>query len=96
MYLDKEIELSEDQKLNVALGMGYYHEFADPYDGVKAHHTGTVGHHRLKNTLHSRDRGILSAKVSYDYKNLSVYGELIQYLEEENPIEIEGGLQYKF
>lgn len=96
MYLDKEIELSEDQKLNVALGMGYYHEFADPYDGAKAHHTGTIGHHRLKNTLHSRDRGILSAKVSYDYKNLSVYGELIQYLEEENPIEIEGGLQYKF
>ena len=96
IYLDKEIEFNQDQKLNIALGMGYYHEFADPYKGAKAHHTGSIGHHHLKNTLHSRDRGLLSAKINYDYKNLSVYGEIIQYLEEENPIEIEGGLKYKF
>lgn len=96
LYLDKDIELNQDQKLNIALGMGYYHEFADPYRGAEAHHTGALSHHHLKNTLHSRDRGMLSAKVNYDYKNLSVYGEIIQYLEEENPVEIEGGLQYNF
>lgn len=96
LYIDKEIEINQDQKLNIALGMGYYHEFADPYKGAEAHHTGSLSHHHLKNTLHSKDRGMLSAKIDYGYKNLSVYGEIIQYLEEENPIEIEGGLQYKF
>ena len=96
IYLDKEIEFDQDQRLNIALGMGYYHEFADPYKGAEARHTGSISHHHLKNTMHSRDRGVLSAKINYDYKNLSVYGELIQYLEEENPIEIEGGLKYKF
>lgn len=96
IYVDKGVEFNQDNRLNVALGLGYYHEFADPYRGVDAHHTGNVGNFRIKNKLISRDRGILSAKVNYDYKDFSVYGEILQYLEEEHPVEIEGGIKYRF
>lgn len=97
LYLDKEIEFNEDNRLNVALGIGYYHEFADPYRGFDAHHgDGVLGNYKLRNKIHSRDRGILSAKVNYDYKNFSIYGELMQYLEEEHPLEVEGGVRYRF
>lgn len=96
IYVDKGVEFNQDNRLNVALGLGYYHEFADPYRGVDAHHTGNIGDFRIKNKLISRDRGILSAKVNYDYKDFSVYGEILQYLEEEHPVEIEGGIKYRF
>lgn len=97
IYLDKEVEFNEDNRLNVALGIGYYHEFADPYRGFDAHHgDGVLGNYKLRNKIHSRDRGILSAKVNYDYKNFSIYGELMQYLEEEHPLEVEGGVRYRF
>lgn len=96
MYLDKEIEFNQDNRLNLALGLGYYHEFADPYRALDSHLTGTTRNNPIKNKLNSRDRGILSAKVNYDYKDFSIYGELMQYLEREHPIEVEGGLKYKF
>ena len=36
------------------------------------------------------------AKVNYDYKNFSIYGELMQYLEEQYPVKVDVGLKYKF
>lgn len=98
LYLDKEIEFNQDSKLNVALGIGYYHEFADPYGGFNARHGGSVGHYKLRDIEHlnSRNRGILSAKVNYDYKDFSIYGELLQYLEDEYPLDVDVGLKYKF
>ncbi len=99
VYLDKEIEFSQDDKLSMALGLGYYHEFADPYRGFTARHGGdSIGHYKLRDieNLNSRNRGILSAKINYDYKDFSIYGELMQYLEEEYPIKVDVGLKYKF
>ncbi len=99
LYLDKEVEFNQDNKLNVALGIGYYHEFADPYGGFTARHgADSMGHYKLRNRgyLNSRDRGVLSAKVNYDYKDFSIYGELMQYLEDEYPIKVDVGLKYKF
>jgi outer membrane autotransporter protein len=97
LYLDKDIEFEHDNKLNVALGLGYYHEFADPYKGMDAHHKGSIGNYKLRHKkLNNRDRGILSAKVNYDYKDFSIYGELMQYLEDEYPVKVDVGLKYKF
>lgn len=97
IYVDKEVEFSVDSKLDMVLGLGYYHEFADPYRGFDAYHgDNMLGTYRLRNKINSRDRGVLSAKVNYDYKDFSIYGEIAQYIEEENPIEIEGGLKYRF
>jgi len=95
LNIDKEIEFDQDNCLTMALGIGYYHEFANPYQGLSAHHD-TTGHYSIKHKIHSRDRGVLSAKVNYDYKDFSIYGQLMQYLEEEYPLEVEGGLKYKF
>lgn len=98
LYLDKEIEFNQDSKLNMALGIGYYHEFADPYRGFNAQNNGMLGRYKLRDMEHlnSRNRGILSAKVNYDYKDFSIYGELLQYLEKEYPLDIDIGLKYKF
>ena len=96
LIVDKDITFNEDNRLNVALGIGYYHEFADPYKGYDAHHTGAIGTYKLKNKIHSDDRGIISAKLKYDYKAFSIYAELLQYLEEEHPTEFDGGFQYRF
>ena len=96
IYVDKDIEFNEDNRLNIALGAAYYHEFADPYDGFDAHHSDSIGKYKLRNKIHSDDRGLISAKLKYDYKAFSIYAELLQYLEEEHPTEFDGGLQYRF
>ena len=96
IYVDKDIEFNEDNRLNIALGAGYYHEFADPYKGFDAHHTDSIGKYKLKHKIHSDDRGLISAKLKYDYKAFSIYAELLQYLEEEHPTEFDGGIQYRF
>lgn len=96
IYVDKDIEFNEDNRLNIALGAAYYHEFSDPYDGFDAHHSDSIGKYKLKNKIHSDDRGLISAKLKYDYKAFSIYAELLQYLEEEHPTEFDGGLQYRF
>ncbi len=96
--MDKEVEFNQDSKLNLALGVGYYHEFANPYRGFSAHHGDSLGKYKLRDIEHlnSRNRGILSAKVNYDYKDFSIYGELLQYLEDEYPLDIDVGLKYRF
>lgn len=98
LYLDKDIEFSPEHKLNVRLGAGYYHEFADPYRGLDARINDTVGSYKLRDIENSdsRDRGVISARVNYDYKDISIYGELMQYLEKEYPIKVDVGLKYKF
>lgn len=97
VYLDKDIEFSADNKLNIALGAGYYHEFADPYRGIDARINDTIGAYRLRSSeLDSRDRGVISAKINYDYRDFSLYGELMQYLEKEYPVKVDVGLKYKF
>lgn len=97
LYFDKDIEFSHDNKLNVALGIGYYHEFADPYKGLEADINNTLGGYKLRHSkLDRRDRGVISAKVNYNYKDFSIYGELMQYLEKEYPIKVDVGLKYNF
>lgn len=96
VYVDKDIEFNEDNRLNVALGIGYYHEFADPYKGFDTHHSNSIGKYKLRNKIHSEDRGLISARLKYDYKAFSIYAELLHYLEEEHPTEFDGGLQYRF
>lgn len=98
LYLDKDIEFAPDNKMNVMLGIGYYHEFADPYRGLDAHINDTLGSYKLRDieNTDSRDRGVISARINYDYKDISIYGELMQYLEKEYPIKVDVGLKYKF
>lgn len=98
IYVDKNIKFDDNSKLSVMLGAGYYHEFADPYKGLDAQINNTIGNYKLRDieNINSRDRGILSAKVNYDYKDFSIYGELMQYLEKEYPVKVDVGLKYKF
>jgi hypothetical protein len=96
LYVDKDIEFDTDNKLNIALGVGYYHEFADPYRGIDAQVRDTIGKYKVRENIASRDRGAISAKVNYDYKAFSLYGELMQYLEREYPLKVDVGVKYNF
>lgn len=97
LYLNKEIEINETSKLSTTLGFGYYHEFLDPYNSIKAKHANKYGSYRLRNHVaDSKDRGAISAKINYDYKDFSIYGELMQYLEDKYPFKVDLGLRYKF
>ena len=70
---------------------------ANPYSQREAKIVNTLGRYKLKNSaLDTRDRGVISAKLKYDYKDISIYGELMQYLEKESPFSLDLGLQYKF
>ncbi len=97
LYADFVSNFDNDSKLTTTLGMAYYHEFANPYNSMNARIMNTLGSYKLRNdNLDSKNRGILSAKVNYDYKDFSIYGEIMQYLEEEYPIKLDLGLRYKF
>ena len=90
-------EFNDFSKLTTTLGIGYYHEFAKPYDSIKAKIVNTNGSYKLRNrAADSKDRGMLSAKVNYDYKDFSIYGELLQYLEDEYPLKVDVGVRYNF
>lgn len=98
LYLNKEIEFDTNNKLDFALGLGYYHEFASPYSGIDAQiNSMSLSSYKMRNSkLDSRDRGVISAKFDYLYKDFSIYGELMQYLEDEYPINVDLGLRYRF
>lgn len=97
LYLDKEVRFDDKSRLKATIGVGYYHEFANPYDAMKARLVNTSGHYRLKNKVaNNRDRGVISAKLGYDYKNFSIYGELMQYLEDKYPLKLDLGMRYNF
>ena len=71
------------------------------YDGneivAMARMIGDMGYYKIKNNVaDSRDRGVISTKVNYDYKDFSIYGMLLQYLEDEYPLNVDLGLRYKF
>ncbi|MBR5154564.1 MAG: autotransporter domain-containing protein [Alphaproteobacteria bacterium] len=96
VYLDKDVKFNEHSNLKMSLGLGYYHEFADPYNSMKARLNNSNGSYKLKNSIAQRDRGVISAKINYDYKQFSIYSELMQYLEDEYPIKLDLGLKYNF
>ncbi len=97
LYADIVSEINDKSKITTTLGLAYYHEFANPYNSMNAKIINTLGSYKLRNnSVDSRDRGVLSAKINYDYKDFSIYGEILQYLEKEYPVKLDLGLKYKF
>ena len=97
VYFDYDKELNSNSKLTTSLGLAYYHEFANPYEQQEAKIADTIGSYKLRNkAIDTRDRGVISAKINYDYKNISVYGGFMQYLEKEYPFSLDLGLKYNF
>ena len=94
-YLTKEIEFSEDSRLGLQIGGVYYVEFLDMGDKAEATLAGMESSYKIKN-VSTGSRAALSARVRYDYKDLSLYGNIEKETGGNDALLIDAGVQYKF
>lgn len=94
-YLSKEHSFDEDNKLGIRIGGVYYVEFLDSDEGIDASLSGMNGKYKIR---HDSDAGraVLSAKVNYDYKDLSLYATVEQEMGNNDALTVDVGAQYKF
>ena len=76
----------------------YYHEYGEPYHDLEARMSPMAGSYKIRDIegIYEKDRGMLSGEIEYSYKPFSFYGNFKQFIEEENPIEINAGVKYNF
>ena len=94
-YLRKEFLLGGNNKLGIQIGGIYYVEFLDPDDGVKASMQGMNNHYKIYHKFDD-DRAVFSARVNYNYKNVTLYGLIEKELGGYDAFNIDAGLQYNF
>ena len=95
LYATREEELDKDTTLKLTAGMAAYHEFADPYR-VKVGMNGMDGAFTLRDEKRSDNRGVIRAGFDYVYRDLSLYGSLISYIDREARTSAKTGLKVKF
>ena len=80
---------------NVRTGLMYYHEFANPYDiyvGIR----GMDGSFKMTDDTVDRNRAVAIFDLKYDLNGLSVYGNLRQFIQNENNTVVKAGLKLSF
>ena len=94
-YATREEELDKDSHLKLTAGVAVYHEFADPYR-VKVGMHGMDGAFTLRDEDRSDNRGVIRAGFDYVYRDLSLYGSLISYIDAETRTSAKTGMKVKF
>lgn len=94
-YLAKKLDFSNDSHLTVQIGGVYYVEFLDPDDGFDASVSAFDDKYKL---AHKSDdgRAVLSARVNYNYKDITLYGNIEKETSNDKSLLIDAGVQYKF
>jgi len=95
LYATREEELDKDTSLKLTAGMAAYHEFADPYQ-VKVGMRGMSGAFTLRDEKRSENRGVIRAGFDYVYRDLSLYGSFISYIDHETRTSAKTGMKVKF
>ena len=95
LYVTREEEFDKDSSLKLSAGMAAYHEFADPYR-VRIGMNGMDGFFTLRDEKRSDNRGVIRAGFDYVYRDLSLYGSLISYIDKEARTSAKTGLRWKF
>ena len=101
LYASKRIPF-ENSTLGIRMGGAYYHEFADPYSDIDARMHQMNGGYTLsgkgleEGLKNKRDRGLLSAKVSYDWRDWSFYASFTQFIENDTRLNANLGASLKF
>ena len=101
LYASKRIPF-ENSTLGIRMGGAYYHEFADPYSDIDAGMYQMSGGYTLsgkgleEGLKNKRDRGLLSAKVSYDWRDWSFYASFTQFIENDTRLNANLGASLKF
>ena len=95
LYATREEELDKDSTLKLTAGVAAYHEFADPYR-IKVGMDGMDGAFTLHDENRSENRGVIRAGFDYTYRDLSLYGSLISYIDREARTSAKTGMKVKF
>lgn len=96
LYVSKTADLSKDSTLKLSSGVVVYHEFADPYR-LDVGMNGMDGAFTLRDENHSQNRAVVRA--GFDYRrgeDLSLYGMLTSYIDDEVHTNIKSGMNWKF
>ena len=98
LNLRKEVKFSQRSKLKLKAGAMYYHEYAHPYHSLHASQVGMSGNYLIRDeeNIYDKDRGVINAGVDYEYKPFTIYGNFRQFIEEENPFEVNAGIKFNF
>ncbi len=92
-YLSKEMNIGENHQLGIQIGGIYYVEFLDPDEGTEATLSGMRGRYKIKHQFDD-DRAVVSARINYNYKNLTLYGMIERELKNYKGVAVDVGLQY--
>ena len=95
LYATREEELDKDTTLKMTAGVVAYHEFADPYK-LRVGMNGMDGTFTLRDENRSDNRGVVRAGFDYTYRDLSLYGALMSYIDKAAHTSAKTGMKVKF
>ena len=76
-------------------GAMLYHEFADPYD-LRMKMNDMDGTFVLTDDARTDIYAVLRSNFSYDINNISVYGNILTYIDSEYRSKLDVGFRYAF
>ena len=92
-YLTKEHQFNENHKLGIQIGGIYYIELLDPDEDIDARMQAMNGRYKIRHSFDD-ERAVLSARVNYNYKNITLYGLIEQEFGNYEGLVVDLGLQY--
>ena len=93
LYATCEEELDKDSTLKLTADVATYHEFADPYR-VKVGINGWSIYSRDEGR--SNNHGMIRTGFDYVYRDLSLCGSLVSYIDHEWRTSVKTGVSWKF
>lgn len=96
LYLGKSIEYANSSTLRLRFGGTYYREMNNPYQRISAGFADADGYYNMHGYSNSRDRGVISLKADYGWKQFNFYVKAAEYIEKNSNFSLQGGMNYKF
>jgi hypothetical protein len=82
LYADKQLNVAKDGAFKLSAGVGLYHEFADPYK-IKVGMNEMDGTFVLRDENRTDNRAVARFGVDFNYKDFSLSGKLMSYIDRE-------------
>ena len=93
--LNKDYKFKDRNTLKLSAGAMIYHEFADPYK-LKLSMREMDGYYTINDDKRRRERLALNGALEYEFNELSIYGNVLSYIDSEYRTKAEVGLKYNF
>lgn len=91
--INKDFKISPDQNLNIKIGGIYYVELLSPDKTLKGQLVDGIEKIDIYNKQ-DKNRATLTLKANYNYKDLTLYGNIEKELNNDKSLLIDAGIQY--